>query len=290
MSQGKGRRNRGYNRDRINLGDKSREIVENIDENNPVIQQFRAYATELDAKHDRYERIFKINRDLGIESKRIIFFLHTIDKESKRGFVLDIAKSRLDKVAQTMFRDIANELDGQDAYQFHRAYRAGLEEYIEALTFHEYLQNGSMQDWTNLEKALIYHTTPAESTIQQVITKTTQVMITPTDYILGIADLTGELTRKCINSLAIGDVTSCYQICNLVRKIYVGFLGYTSLVFSNEMNKKILTLKQSLTKMENACYTIKVRGSEIPKHMLADAAIVATEEYIAEDDEGYQAY
>lgn len=293
MSQGKGgRRNRGHhhNKSKINLGDKSREILENINENNPVIQQFRAYATELDAKHDRYERIFKINRDIGIESKRIIFFLHTIDKESKRDSILDTAKSRLDKVAQTMFRDIAHELDSQDAYQFHRAYRAGLEEYVEALTFYEYLQNNSMQDWSNLERMLTYHTTPSDLTTQQIATKATRVMITPTDYILGIADLTGELTRKCINSLAIGDITSCYQICSLVRKIYVGFVGYTSLVSTNEMSKKILTLKQSLAKMENACYTIKVRGSEIPKHMLADAAIVATEEYIADDDEGYQAY
>lgn len=262
-------------------------MVENIDDNSIVIQQFRGYAAELDAKHDRYERVFKINRDIGIESKRIIFLLHTIDKESKRNVVLKAAKSRLDNMAQTLFRDIADELNGQDTYQFHRAYRAGLEEYVEALTFHEYLQNGGMHDCMELERALTYHTTPADST-EQIITR--KVMITPTDYILGIADLTGELMRKCINNLAIGDISSCYQTCNFVRDIYIAFLGYTSVAFSNEMNKKIITLKQSLTKMENACYTIKVRGSEIPKHMLADVAIAATEEYTTEDDEGYQAF
>lgn len=287
-----GRRNRKHHdKDKINLGDKGREVVEDINEDSLVVQQFRAYATELDAKHDRYERIFKINRDVGIESKRIIFLLHTIDKESKRNAVLDAAKARLDSVAQKLFRNIANELDGQDAYQFHRAYRAGLEEYVEALTFHEYLQNGGMQDWTTLERALTYHTTssPVDSS-EQSTPKATQVMVTPTDYILGIADLTGELMRKCINNLAIGDVSSCYQTCNFVRKIYIAFLGYTSVVHNNEVNKKIITLKHSLTKMENACYTIKVRGSEIPKHMLADMAIAAAEEYAAEDDEGYQAF
>ncbi|GAB1862456.1 Translin-associated protein X [Camponotus japonicus] len=288
MSGKGGRRHRGhYDKDKINLGDKGKEVLENIDDNSIVVQQFRAYAAELDAKHDRYERIFKINRDVGIESKRIIFLLHTIDKESKRNVVLDAAKSRLDNMARTLFKDIANELNGQDAYQFHRAYRAGLEEYVEALTFHEYLQNGEMQDCTKLESALTYHTTPTDSTEQSI---TRKVMVTPTDYILGIADLTGELMRKCINNLAIGDISSCYQTCNFVRKIYVAFLGYTSVAFSNEMNKKIFTLKQSLTKMENACYTIKVRGSEIPKHMLADVAIVAAEEYATEDDEGYQAF
>lgn len=288
MSGKGGRRHRGYyDKDKVNLGDKGKEVIENIDDNNIVIQQFRGYAAELDAKHDRYERIFKINRDIGIESKRIIFLLHTIDKESKRNVVLEAAKSRLDNMAEILFRDIADELNGQDSYQFHRAYRAGLEEYVEALTFYKYLQNGEMQDLTQLEKALTYDTIPVDST-GQIITK--KVMVTPTDYILGIADLTGELMRKCINNLAIGDISSCYQTCNFVRKIYVAFLGYTSVAFSNEMNKKIITLKQSLTKMENACYTIKVRGSEIPKHMLADVAIVAAEEYTTEYDEGYQAF
>ncbi|XP_012222163.1 translin-associated protein X [Linepithema humile] len=293
MSQGKGgRRNRGrYDKDKVGLGDKGKEVMENINENSLVIQQFRTYAAELDAKHDRYERIFKINRDVGIESKRIIFLLHTIDKESKKNTVLSAAKSRLDNLVQKLFKNIAEELDGQDAYQFHRAYRAGLEEYVEALTFHEYLLNGDMHKWTKLQQALTYcnSPTPADSTNQDA-TKTTQVMVTPTDYILGIADLTGELMRKCINNLAIGDISSCYQTCNFVRKIYIAFLGYTSVAYSNEMNKKVIMLKQSLTKMENACYTIKVRGSEIPKHMLADVAIVVAEEYTAEDDEGYQAF
>lgn len=45
----------------------------------PLILQFKAYAKELVDKQDRYERITKISRDITIESKRIIFLLHTID-------------------------------------------------------------------------------------------------------------------------------------------------------------------------------------------------------------------
>lgn len=287
------KRNRGHrDKDNVNVGDNGREVVENIDENSAVIQQFREYAAELDNKHDRYERVFKINRDIAIESKRIIFLLHTIDKESKRDFVLSTAKSRLDAIARTLFREIARELDGQDPYQFHRAYRAGIEEYVEALTFHEYLQNSSCtQDWTKLEQQLTYHATPKPSDAEeQPIVKTTRVLVTPTDYVLGMADLTGELMRRCINNLAVGDIASCYQTCNFVRHMYIAFLGYTG-AYNNEMNRKTSTLKQSLTKMEKTCYMIKVRGSEIPKHILADVATRGTtEEYIAEDDEGYQAF
>lgn len=56
------------------------------------------------------------------------------------------------------------------------------------------------------------------------------------------------------------------------------------------VERKVYTLKQSLLKMENVCYTIKVRGSEIPKHMLADMASIRTEDISMEDDEGYQVY
>lgn len=37
---------------------------------------------------------------------------------------------------------------------------------------------------------------------------------------------------------------------------------------SHQLWRKEHTLKQSLDKVEKACYMITVRGSEIPKHML----------------------
>ncbi|XP_012149958.1 translin associated factor X [Megachile rotundata] len=280
MSQTKdkgNRKNRGNKK--INIGDKGKEIVENINENSVVVQQFRIYSAELVERHDRFERILKIGRDIAIESKRIIFLLHTIDKKSKQETILHEAESRLKNVAQNLFSNIARELENQDAYQYFKAYRSSLEEYIEAVTFYQYLQCGSMENWLELEKKLTY------TIMDKSKDKTIRALVTPYEFILAVADLTGELMRKCINNLAMGDIASCYQTCNFVRNIYTGFLGCTN-PSNKEMNRKLCTLKQSLHKMENVCYTIKVRGSEIPKHILVD---VATEEY-AESDEGYQAY
>lgn len=294
-SSGGNRRNRGHNynnKNKVNVGDKGREILENINENSPVIKQFRAYAAELDCKHDRYERIVKLSRDITIESKRIIFFLHTIDKESKRDVVLGDAKVRLANVSQTLFKSIAYELDGQDVYQYLRAYRAGLQEFVEAITFYQYLQSNALENWKELEDSLTYTVVEKNKETEEnnsPRTRLIQTLVSPNDYILGIADLTGELMRKCINNLASGDITSCYQTCNFVRNMYKGFLGCVG-ISGKEVNKKLYTLKQSLAKMENVCYTIRVRGSEIPKHMLANVAIVAPEDYVTEDDEGYQVY
>lgn len=49
------------------------------DKNNPILEAFSKISEELDEKHDRHERLVKISRDITIESKRIIFLLHTVD-------------------------------------------------------------------------------------------------------------------------------------------------------------------------------------------------------------------
>ncbi|XP_043255035.1 translin-associated protein X [Colletes gigas] len=276
MSRSKGgKKDRRYHCNKINIGDKGKEVVESINDSSLVVKQFRTYAAELDDKHDRYERIVKISRDITIESKRIIFLLHTIDRESKQESILHESKVRLQTVAQNLFKCIALELENQHAYQYLNAYRAGLEEYIEAITFYQYLHEGDVEHWTELEKKFIY------TISEKSENKTLSTLITPYEFILGIADLTGELMRNCINNLATGDISSCYQTCNFVRNMYKGFLGFTS-VSNKEMNRKLYTLKQSVQKMENVCYTIKVRGSEIPKHILVD---VATKDYTENNEE-----
>ncbi len=93
--------------------------------------------------------------------------------------------------------------------------------------------------------------------------------ITPTDYLLGIADLTGELMRMCISSVGNGDIDTPFQLSGFLREIHDGF-AYIGNTGPYEVSKKLHTLRQSLGKVEDACYTLRVRGSEIPKHMLAD--------------------
>lgn len=63
------------------VGKQAKEAITDLDESNPVIQAFRAFSCELDEKHDRYENIVKLSRDITIESKRIIFLLHSINTD-----------------------------------------------------------------------------------------------------------------------------------------------------------------------------------------------------------------
>ena len=94
------------------------------------------------------------------------------------------------------------------------------------------------------------------------------VHVPPMEYMLGVADLTGELMRMAIISVSKGDLDQPYKICAFMRIIYEAFVSYGNV--SRELPRKLSTLKQSLQKVETACYTLQVRGSEIPKHMLAD--------------------
>lgn len=303
MSQGrdygggaKKKRGRFHNKNFVSIGDMGKEVLEKLDENSPVVKQFREYATELDDKHDRFERIVKISRDITIESKRIIFLLHTLDKDEKKETILNDAEKRLENVTKFSFKNIAKELNEHDVYQYIKAFRPGMQEFIEATTFHQYLKNKKLENWDYIGKSFYYvieektkNDTISDQEInsnqEKNIVKNVQTPLIPSDYILGIADLTGELMRKCINNLSTGNIAGCFETCIFVRNMYRGFLGCVG-ISGREINRKLITLKQSLNKIENVCYTIKIRGSEIPKHMLASVAIAETEENL-EEDEGF---
>lgn len=204
-----------------------------IDENNAVLKSFQAYATELDAKHDRYERIVKLGRDITIESKRIIFLLHSIDiRKNNRDKILDEAQARLEKVIDVNFKAIAEELHGLDPYQFRGAYSPGLQEFIEAYTFMEYIKyiesengtndaNGEMSDWHELQKKMTYST---EEESSDNSSKCMEFFVDPTEYILGVSDLTGELMRRCINSLGSGETDACLLSCNVLQKFFARYV------------------------------------------------------------------
>ncbi|XP_018333680.1 translin-associated protein X [Agrilus planipennis] len=281
---GKGsHRNKHYEKkNKVAVGEKAREALEQIDENSPIIKMFRQYAIELDDKHDRHERIVKLSRDITIESKRIIFLLHgsNVDLETKRDIILKEAAMRLEMLSKN-FKSIATELKDMDAYQYLRAYTAGLQEYVEAVAFYQFLRFNELETWENLQEKFRFSKENDHPSQSEIV----KLLFPATEFILGIADFTGELMRKCINSLGSGNIEDCFKICNIVKQIYIGFLGINP-SNNRELKAKMYVLKQSLLKMENVCYNIKVRGSEVPKHMLAQIAIANTEQN-EEIDEGF---
>ncbi|XP_043194857.1 translin-associated protein X-like [Amphibalanus amphitrite] len=268
----------------------------------PVTAMFRGFASQLDSKHDLYERLVKKSRDVTIESKRIIFMLHRVTSEEQDRQVLEEAAGRFRQLEGGTLRQIAEELAGHDPYLYLRAISPGLQEYIEALSFYHYLLNDRVISCAEVQQRLTYpggsaepasgaepsttageppppaETGPGEGEVGDPL----RLPLPYHEYVLGLADLTGELMRRCISSVSSGQLEECWRLCALLRTIHEGFvnIGNTG---PREITRKLATLRQSLTKVENACYQLKVRGEEIPRHMLADV-FSAADDYGAHDD------
>lgn len=259
-----------------------------MNSSSPVMLAFKSFQQELDARHDKYERLVKLSRDITVESKRTIFLLHRITSEPNMEEILTESEMKLDGVRQKILQ-VAQELSGEDMHQFHRAITTGLQEYVEAVSFQHFIKTRSLINMDEINKQLIFTTedngkeNKNASDPQDKPNGTWRLKITPVDYLLGVADLTGELMRMCINSVGNGDIDTPFEVSQFLRQVYDGFsfIGNTG---PYEVSKKLYTLKQSLAKVENACYALKVRGSEIPKHMLVDVFSVKSE--IIDQEEG----
>jgi len=98
------------------------------------------------------------------------------------------------------------------------------------------------------------------------------VTLPKTEFILGLADLTGEVMRQAINLVGAGETDACFRLLRFLGEIHAGFtkIKVASQPFLHkEMRMKMQTLEQSVKKVENACYAIEVRGSEVPEKYLS---------------------
>ncbi|KAG8123585.1 hypothetical protein E2320_018914 [Naja naja] len=278
-----------------------REEKDSVNFSSSIMTSFKMFQLELDTRHDKYERLVKLSRDITIESKRTIFLLHRITRQqslfnlivfcnhsaSNVEEILTESEVKLDLVRQKI-KQVAQELMGEDMHQYHRAISPGLQEYVEAVSFQYFIKTRSLISLEVINKQLIFTEDNKEeekkpsSDSPNKENGTWNIKVTPVDYLLGVADLTGELMRMCINSVGNGDIDTPFELSQFLCQIYDGF-SYIGNTGPYEVSKKLYTLKQSLAKVENACYTLKVRGSEIPKHMLADVFSSKTEIIDQED-------
>lgn len=138
--------------------------------------------------------------------------------------ILTEALGRLSALCGTHFASIAKELRGLDPYQYVRAYSPGLQEFVEALTYYEYVNSGKILDWTDVQNRMTYDESsdPSDPVVGDVERKTFQCLVQPMEFMLGLADLSGEVMRRCITSLGSGDVETCFQACTFLQSLYCG--------------------------------------------------------------------
>ncbi len=265
---------------------KERKGAADVASTSPYADQFQTYREELDSKHDKHERLVKLSRDCTIQSKRTIFLLHRVSGEAEKSKILLEAEAKVHEV-QKNFRIIASELVGEDPDKYHRAYSPGIQEFIEALSYLIFLKTGRLipideaQEYLTFreksmevvrggeeEKGDVSKEESMEAEFTRVEHVVLKVPLDPIDFVLGIADLTGELMRLSINSIGSGSHDLPFDLLPFVRAIYCAFSSLRPV--SRDIPQKLNVLRSSLGKIEHVCYTLKIRGSEIPKHMLVD--------------------
>lgn len=261
---------------------------------------FLGYREELDARHDRHERLVKLSRDCTVHSKRTIFTLHQFSGEDgSKDRVLQEAEAKLNRDVLPILHSIASEIRGTDPHKHHHAYSPGVQEFIEALAYYTYLKSGLLISFDEAQKFLTFPSKckdadsdgetekrdlskeetgvedladrsaeSKEDLERHVKSEMTVLPLILSDFILGLADLTGELMRLCINAVGCGNRELPLTLLPFFRALYTGFHFFGPGL--RQMNQKMTTLRSSLGKVESVCYALKVRGSEMPKQMLMD--------------------
>ncbi|CAL1360107.1 unnamed protein product [Linum trigynum] len=213
---------------------------------------FAKYAEYLNNLNEKRERIVKASRDITMNSKKVIFQVHRMSKHN-RDEVLDKAQKDLANVTQQYVSKLVKELQGTDFWKLRRAYSPGIQEYVEAATFCNFCRNGTLLNLDEMNATLLPLNDPAHEPLQ----------INVLDYLLGLADLTGELMRMAIGRISDGELDYAEKICRFVREIYRDLtLIVPHMDDSSDMKQKMDTMLQSVIKIENACFSVHVRGSE----------------------------
>lgn len=214
--------------------------------------EFVKHAEYLNALNDKRERLVKASRDVTMNSKKVIFQVHRISKVNKEE-VLSKAENDLAAVVNQYIAKLVKELQGTDFWKLRRAYTFGVQEYVEAATFCRFCKTGTLLSLAEINDSLLALSDKSVEPLQ----------INVLDYLLGVADLSGELMRLAIGRISDGEVEYARNICSFVRDIYRELTLVVPLMDDNtEMKKKMEVMLQSVVKIENACFSVHVRGSE----------------------------
>ncbi|ELR11294.1 uncharacterized protein ACA1_189600 [Acanthamoeba castellanii str. Neff] len=240
-----------------------------IPKDSPILALFQSYSATLDDLNDRHERLVKLSRDLTIGSKRLIFLLQRNDERSA---LLQQADTDLAVILTTLEKIVA-ELQGtgrprQEYWRYRRAFSPGLQEFIEAVSFLHYIKHAALITREEVEE-VIRAGTPNHVAF----------FVNDEDYLLGIADLTGELMRKAIGAINAGEVEEAHAIRGFIQAIYEGWRwwwvradmswlaqreGFQQLTTDkkNDLRQKIGVMESSVKKVENACLALCIQGVE----------------------------
>lgn len=185
---------------------------------------------------------------------------------------------------QTIIRErltaVAPDLQGTNAYRYARNISGGCQEFMEATSFQHYLATGH----------LLSYPEAVDGVKKLDASGGPGVHLSPEDYLLGIYDMTGELMKFAITTMAIfgtlptigesndqgeGEVVGKAvkrSVLTDMRELRMALEGIDAKTgpWARDVDKKAEVMRTSVEKVERAFYGVVVRGAERPSGWMPD--------------------
>jgi translin len=174
--------------------------------------EFNKIRDELKAYEKKREDLIQLSRDVIRTSKQIIFSVHRNDLKGALKLVKEI---------KVLVKKLPLEYSETGIVNVARY------EYVEALCFYEFTSNNKI---------------PSKK----------ELGIDVDSYLLGLADLTGELGRKAVNESIKNNFKEALKIKELIEEIYGEFLNFD--LRNGELRQKYDAIKWNLKKVEELVY------------------------------------
>ena len=176
---------------------------------------------EIQQYDSERENLIKKSRDVLKLSKQIIYAIHRDELKEAAQLIIEIEKERkiLDKIAAHSHK---METEG--------SYKVAIQEYVEAILYFSFVKHG----------------------------KLAELKVSPEHFVLGLADLPGELTRRAVFLAGKGRIEEVHLIRDQVDQIYGELLKFD--FRDNEIRRKVDAVKYELRKLEDLVLDLKLKG------------------------------
>ncbi len=181
---------------------------------------FNKLAKEFHEYDSLRESLIKKSRDVLKLSKQLIYAVHREDL-GKAATLLQHIKKEL-----TTLNRIAKK---HPKLEFEGSYKVAMQEYAEAVIYYNFIKTGKLVD----------------------------LKISANHFILGLADVPGELVRKAVYLAGKGQHDKVTKIRDAVDKIYGELLKFD--FRDNEIRRKVDGIKYDLRKLEDLVLDLKLR-------------------------------
>jgi translin len=182
---------------------------------------FTKLQNEIKVYDAKREDLIKQSRVVLKLSKQIIYAVHRDELKQAAAMIKQINEDKkiLDKISKH-----SNKMESEGSY------KVAIQEYVEAVLYYEFVKNGKLVD----------------------------LNVAPEHYVLGLADLPGELVRKAVFLAGKGEVDKVNKIKAEVDNIYGELLKFD--FRNNDIRRKVDAVKYDLRKLEDLVLDLKLKG------------------------------